>query len=104
MRLLASRSSRTPPQRLSASGSSRTPPAEALGKWVQQNAPADVYGLPSWSTLLKAVVNVDPCLARKLASKYQCKSPHIEVLEVTDSGVARRIHGLNTTLVAIRSC
>ena len=50
--------------------------SEALSKWLQQNAPAETYGLPSWSTLLKAIVRVDRRLARELATKYQCKSPH----------------------------
>ena len=43
---------------------------EALSQWIKQNYTTEQYGLPSWSSLLKAVAMVDNRLSRELALKH----------------------------------
>ena len=44
---------------------------EALKQWIQQNYRTAKFGLPSWRTLLEAVVRVDKLLFKNLADKHQ---------------------------------
>ena len=44
---------------------------EALDQWIKQNYKTEKFGIPSWRTLLKAVMRVDKRLFQDLASRHQ---------------------------------
>ena len=44
---------------------------EALKHWIQQNYNTARFGLPSWRTLLEAIVRVNRLLFKTLAERYQ---------------------------------
>ena len=43
---------------------------EAMKQWIKQNYNTDVFGRPSWRSLLKAVAEVDKLLFERLAAKH----------------------------------
>ena len=45
--------------------------SESLKHWIKQNYNTEVFGLPSWKTLLKAVARVDKRLFKKLADTHR---------------------------------
>lgn len=44
--------------------------SEALKQWIKQNYNTEMFGRPSWQTLLKAVAEVDKLLFERLATKH----------------------------------
>ena len=44
--------------------------SEALNQWLKQKHSTDLYGKPSWRTLLRAVANVDKALFKRLAEEH----------------------------------
>ena len=46
---------------------------EALKQWIKQNYNAELFGRPSWRSLLRAVAEVDKHQFQKLAAEHQGK-------------------------------
>ena len=46
---------------------------EALKQWIKQNYNAELFGRPSWKSLLRAVAEVDKQQFQKLAAEHQSK-------------------------------
>ena len=44
---------------------------EALKQWIKQNYKTEIFGKPSWQTLLRSVALVDKLLFKKLAKEHQ---------------------------------
>ena len=44
--------------------------SEALYQWIKQDYDTDLYGEPSWRTLLKAVAEFDKLLFERLAKEH----------------------------------
>ena len=45
--------------------------SQALNQWIRQNYKAEMFGVPSWRTLLKAIAEVDKRKFKKLAEDHQ---------------------------------
>ena len=44
---------------------------EALKQWIKQNYKTEMFGEPSWRTLLRAIAKVDKLRFKKLAERHQ---------------------------------
>lgn len=43
---------------------------EVLNQWIKQNFKTEIFGEPSWRTLLKVIARVDKLLFQNLARKH----------------------------------